>query len=95
MARFYGKVQGQRGEATRLGGGKSGLQTTAASYSGAVKVDLFDRDGIDYCEVSLIPWMGHGTNRLLYRGPLSGQPVNPPTLATHGVYHESANGNGN
>jgi hypothetical protein len=89
MAHFYGKVKGQRGEATRLGGAKNGLQTTAASYAGAVKVDLFVRDGVDYAEVSLIPWLGHGTRKVLYRGPVSGPPVEVPS------YPGLASSNGN
>jgi hypothetical protein len=72
MAMFYGKVQGQRGEATRLGGRKSGLTTTAASWQGAVKTTLSDRDGTAWAHVELIPWHGQGTSQVLYSGPVSG-----------------------
>jgi hypothetical protein len=77
MAKFYGAVRGQRGEATRLGGKKSGIETIAASWQGAVKVELYDRDGKDFARVSLMPWHGHGTNAIIYDGPVC--PDQPPT----------------
>jgi hypothetical protein len=41
MAHFYGTINGQRGQASRLGGKASGLTTYAASWQGAVKVSLW------------------------------------------------------
>lgn len=70
MAKFYGTVRGQRGEASRLGGKQSGLTTVAASYSGAVQVSLFDKDGEEWADVQLIPWHGSGVHVQLYHGPV-------------------------
>jgi len=75
MAHFYGVLNGSRGEATRCGTKSSGLTSIAASWAGAVQTRLFIRDGIDYAEVSLRPWQGSGSNRILYCGPVSGQAV--------------------
>jgi hypothetical protein len=72
MAHFYGTIAGQRGEASRLGSKTSGLETVAASWEGAVSVRLYEKDGRDYCSVSLIPWHGNGTSKILYTGPVSG-----------------------
>lgn len=71
MARFYGSVKGSRGEAHRLGGASSGLHTCAASYSGSVHVRLYDKDGEDWCSVSLGRWHGAGIESNLYTGPLN------------------------
>jgi hypothetical protein len=37
MARFYGSLQGRRGEATRLGDSKSGIEVEACSWAGKVQ----------------------------------------------------------
>ena len=74
MAHFYGVLKGARGQATRLGHKGSGLHTVAASWKGAVRVDLFMIDGEDWAEVRLIPWHGAGVYKTLYRGPVSGTP---------------------
>jgi hypothetical protein len=70
MAHFYGILKGTRGQATRLGDKRSGLRTLAASWQGAVEVQLTDRNGTDYAEVWLRPWHGTGGNRRLYDGPV-------------------------
>jgi hypothetical protein len=75
MAHFYGQINGSRGKASRLGTVNSGLNTTAASWAGAVEVYL-TRDattGQDIATVDLIPWRGQGTTRRLYHGPVSGE----------------------
>lgn len=72
MAHFYGGVTGMRGEATRLGSKASGLSTFAASWEGAVRVHLYERDGVDYADVSLVPHHGGGMYKALYSGPVSG-----------------------
>lgn len=72
MARFYGSIQGCRGEATRLGGADSGLTAIAASWSGAVKAEFYaDNEDRDCVIVSLIPWHGRGPSRTLYCGPIA------------------------
>ena len=65
MAHFRGTLQGARGEASRLGTRSSGLQTVAASWQGAVRVELYERDGYDCARISLTPHRGAGVNRLL------------------------------
>ena len=47
MAYFYGKVAGQRPEPIGMGGTKvNGLSVTAASYKGAIRVEVYvDDDG--------------------------------------------------
>ena len=72
MAHFLGSVRGGRGEASRLGHKSTGLNTTAASYQGAVTVELSCRDGVDYAHVTLTPWKGAGVSRVLYDGPVGG-----------------------
>jgi len=80
MAHFYGVLQGSRGEATRLGTKASGVHTTAASWEGAVKVDLWydEDDGVDRCTVWLVPWHGHGTEKLVYSGRVDGSTYTKP-----------------
>ena len=76
MAKFLGSVQGNRSEATRLGSAASGLTTVAASWSGAVRVDLTARsDGTVHAEVELVPWHGAGVSRVLYSGHVDRAPV--------------------
>jgi hypothetical protein len=73
MSHFYGSLKGTKGEATRCGDKKNGLCTYAASWSGAVKVDLTHReDGVDWASVYLVPWQGSGVTLRLYEGPVCG-----------------------
>ena len=72
MAHFYGILQGSRGRATRCGTRTSGMETTAASWNGAVSVSLYERDGMDFARVELTPWHGRGTSRVLYDGLVNG-----------------------
>ena len=73
MAHFYGTLQGGRGRSTRTGYKTTGLHTVAASWQGAVSVDLSHKDGRDMVEVRFRPWEGAGTDRLIYKGPVDGQ----------------------
>jgi len=76
MAQFFGSVQGNRGAATRLGNKQSGLNVTATSWSGSVRVDLYEEHGRDFCRVMLMPWRGStGPTREIYSGPIDGSPV--------------------
>lgn len=75
MSRFYGTLQGNRGEATRCGSEASGIRATAASWSGAVRSYVFDKDGEDWARVELIRWRGVGTSALLYEGPVNPIPA--------------------
>jgi hypothetical protein len=71
MARFYGTVQGRRGEAAREGDGRSGMATVCASYAGAIKCEAYAKDDYDWVRVTRIPWQGSGGDDVvLYEGPL-------------------------
>lgn len=73
MAHFYGTIKGGRGEASRLGHKSTGLHTVAASWSGAVEVDLYvNEEGVDCARVYLTPWKGKGIHKEIYEGPISG-----------------------
>ncbi len=74
MAHFFAAIQGHRGEASRLGTKRSGLDATAASWQGSVSVRLWHdaKTGRDMARVSLEPWHGAGVSRSLYYGPVSG-----------------------
>lgn len=75
MAHFYGTIKGQRGQASRLGSAKSGLEVRAASYSGAVAVWLHEVAGVTIARVELDTHHGAGVSRVLYDGPVSGGPA--------------------
>ena len=70
MSHFYGVLHGQAGEATRCGSKDSGIHTVAASWRGAVSVQLGhdSETGEDWYAISLIPWYGRGEGRNLARG---------------------------
>ena len=71
MAHFYGTLQGNRGRATRCATKKSGLVTQAASYSGAIEVQItHERDGLDHFSITEIPWHGRGIYREIASGIL-------------------------
>jgi hypothetical protein len=73
MARFFGVVSGRgRTTASRVGRKTTGLHTVAASWQGAVKVSLYERDGTDHALVELTPWCGAGVSRVLYAGSVAG-----------------------
>ncbi len=74
MAHFLGKVKGARSEVSRLGHKGTGLETTAASWQGAVKVTLHhcETDGEDWATIRLIPWHGSGIEKCVYNGPVGG-----------------------
>lgn len=73
MAHFYGTIQGSRGQASRLGTRGTGLTTYAASWEGAVRVYMYEKDGVDLVQVELVQHQGAGVNRLLYSGPVGGR----------------------
>lgn len=74
MAHFRGIVRGSRSETSRFGSKDSGLRTVAATWAGAVEVRLYEHDGEDWAQVSLIHWNGGGVERILYNGPVNGAP---------------------
>lgn len=69
MATFYGTLKGSRGEATRCGTKGSGMTTYAASWLGAIRVELsMESDGRVHFLVTEQPWHGSGRSRLLATG---------------------------
>lgn len=75
MAHFYGSARGNRREATRCGSKDSGYKTEAASWDGAVTVELFYNEdkNEDWADVCLRTHHGAGSNINLYYGPVSGR----------------------
>lgn len=78
MAAFRGTILGERGETSRLGNTSTGLRTRASSWQGAVEVRLSERiiDGkpVAWALVELCLHGGAGTERVLYDGPVAGEP---------------------
>lgn len=82
MARFFARMKGSRGEATRLGTPASGITTETMSYAGTVQVRMYafrpDKgQDIDWVLVTLQPHPsyqgGHAdTVVTLYDGPCAG-----------------------
>lgn len=71
MAHFLGEVMGQRGKASRLGSKQSGLRVTAASWAGAIRVELYvNADGRDSFRVVQDTWHGAGVSEVLAVGVL-------------------------
>lgn len=77
MADFYGTVQGERGQATRLG--RRSITTKTASWDGAVQSSMHMVDGVPWLTIELVSWHGRGPYRKLYDGPLS--ELQAPALA--------------
>ena len=69
MSKFYGVIQGGRGEATRTG--HDGMTAIAASWEGAIHSRLYVRDGVTMAYVRAVSWPGRDTVKVLYDGPLS------------------------
>lgn len=68
MAHFFGIMQGNKEEAAQ-GERNVGLKATLAGQNGAVNISLFiDEKGRDCCYISLRPWQGEGTSKVLYSG---------------------------
>ncbi len=65
MAHFYGSIQGQRGEATRLGSKNSGLRAITAGWTGAISVTLSHKDGKDVATIYRQPHQNSGGNTIL------------------------------
>jgi len=60
MARFYGSMQGTRGEATRMGDTKNGFDAHVRGWNVGVRITCrVDKDGKDVIEV----WETGGSNR--------------------------------
>lgn len=75
MSHFYATIKGNKGEASRCGSKDSGIVSYTASWEGAVRTTLYYNEQAkrDYAVVSLVPWQGEGTVKVLYDGPVSGE----------------------
>jgi len=77
MSHFYGTVdpQNSRTVATRCGHKGTGLVVTGASWSGAVRTNLYfdEETNTDMVRVSLTKWEGNGVDKVLYNGPVGGE----------------------
>jgi hypothetical protein len=70
MSKFYGTVHGAgKTPATRRG--HSSIVTYAASWDGAVRTEVYEKDGVAFARVSLSKWHGRGIERELYHGPIN------------------------
>jgi len=67
MSHFYGRLQGNKGEATRCGTKASGLRVDAASWKGAICVKVWHEDetGEDWYRIERIPWQGTGAAEVI------------------------------
>lgn len=76
MARFYGSLQGNRGQTTRMGTPSSGIKGHLRGWSIGAKVQL---------------WVGpDGSDRVTVQ--LTGGSHNPSTLTDLGTYREGPEG---
>jgi len=75
MAHFRATVQGNCGEASRLGTKASGIDAYIASWQGAVAVRLSHdpATGTDFVSIMLTPHKDVGTVQTLYYGPIGGK----------------------
>lgn len=90
MAHFYVSAQGNRGKTHRLGGKDSGAVTYAASWQGAIRVVLYEREGTDRARVTFERHRSRGTDGLLiYNGPVAGPDCGfESSLALHDLAQE-------
>jgi len=72
MSHYYGTIpqSGRKTTPTARGHKTTGLATIAASYKGAIKVELEHIDGVDTFTVTRIPWQGVGEREVLAEGQL-------------------------
>ena len=72
MSHFYGTLEGSRGKATRCGSKASGLGVAAASWHGAIYVDVWHNAqiGLDCFRVTQTPWHGVGVTEVIAQGIL-------------------------
>lgn len=67
MSKFYGVLQGERGETTRCG--HRGIESTVASWAGGIRTVLYvDDKGRECYRVEQVSWRGAGVYRLLASG---------------------------
>jgi hypothetical protein len=76
MSHFYGMISRSARKTTPTARAhvSSGLETVAASWQGAVQVNLGHNaeTGKDWFRVELVPWHGAGVNKTLATGTVDG-----------------------
>jgi len=74
MSHFYGKIpiSARKTEPTARGHKKTGLSTIAASWAGAIRVNVWHNpnEDVDCYEVEMIPWESKGDRHVIARGVL-------------------------
>lgn len=71
MSHFYGKLKGNRGEATRCGTKDSGMVTDTAGWGGSILTRVWHDEELkrDRYQVWLTPWQcSGGAQRMLSEG---------------------------
>lgn len=68
MAHFFGRLNGSRGEVTRLGTRASGMTVEACSWQGKIVVVLSEVDGVDRFEVRMERHAGRGDYMVIATG---------------------------
>lgn len=79
MARFYASIQGQRGEATRMGSAKSGMVGHVRGWDIGARVDLDDRNGKDVVTITLTGGSNGRTPSRILGEFVEGEPI-PETI---------------
>ncbi len=89
MSHFYGTMTGGRGQSTRCGSKLSGLTVVAASWCGAIEVEVrHDKlSDLDMATVRMVPWHGRGERYQLFEGPVGIMPRLDDDPAK--LYHEA------
>ncbi len=72
MSHYYATIpqSGRKTTPTARGHKTTGLATIAASYKGAISVELRHVNGKDLFTVSRIPWQGVGERQVIAEGEL-------------------------
>ena len=72
MSHYYATIptSGRKTTPTARGHKTTGLATIAASYKGAIRVELRHVDGKDLFTVNRIPWQGAGPSEVIAEGEL-------------------------
>ncbi len=74
MSHFYGMIpeSARKTVPTARGHKKTGLATIAASWAGAIRVNVWynPNEDVDCFEVEMIPWENHGDSTVIARGIL-------------------------
>ena len=72
MSHYYATIpqSGRKTTPTARGNKTTGLATIAASYKGAIRVELEHVDGKDIYTVTRVPWHGVGVHKVIAEGEL-------------------------